>query len=78
MLGTRIATAVVLLALLLPALLATQPWPFQALTLVLIAAAGWEWGRLNGTPPMLAIGFGAALALACMAVLVAGWTAPPD
>jgi hypothetical protein len=45
MLGQRVITAIVLLALLVPALFASQPWPFHLLTLLLIAAAGWEWGR---------------------------------
>ena len=56
MLGQRIMTAVVLLALLVPALAAQVPWPFLILTLILIAAAGWEWARLNGlamTPALL-------------------------
>lgn len=48
MLGQRVITAVVLLALLLPALFAASPWPFALLTLAFVAAGGWEWGRLNG------------------------------
>ena len=76
MLGQRIITAVVLLALLLPALFAPTPWPFQALTLVLIAAAGWEWGRLNGASQAAALVFGAVVALACAAVLWRQWSAP--
>ena len=48
MLKQRIITAVVLLAILLPALFYPSPFPFAAVTLVLIAAAAWEWGRLNG------------------------------
>jgi phosphatidate cytidylyltransferase len=39
MLGQRVVTAVVLLALLVPALFAPQSWPFNLLTLLLIAAA---------------------------------------
>ena len=54
----RIITAVVLLALLLPALFAPSPWPFALLTLVLIGAAGWEWGRLNGAGDARSIGVG--------------------
>jgi phosphatidate cytidylyltransferase len=64
MLGQRILTAVVLLAVLLPALFASTPWPFALLTLLLIAAAAWEWARLNGVTPIAAIGPGALLALA--------------
>jgi len=44
----RIITAVVLLALFIPALAVSSPWPFLLLTLLLIAAAGWEWSRLIG------------------------------
>jgi phosphatidate cytidylyltransferase len=75
MLKQRIMTAIVLLAFLLPALFAGPVWPFALLTLLLIGAAGWEWGRLNGgahSAPML---LGAALALAGAAALWAGWTA---
>jgi phosphatidate cytidylyltransferase len=79
MLRQRVLTAVVLLALLLPALFATLTWPFALLTLVMIAAAGWEWGRLNGAGPALSLAFGALVAAACTAALLAGWTAhaPP-
>ena len=70
MLKQRIITAVVLLALLLPALFAASPWPFAALTLILIGAAGWEWARLNGLPGLPAQVFGAALALVCVASLM--------
>ncbi len=74
MLGQRIVTAVVLLALLLPALFAAVAWPFALLTLVMIAAAGWEWGRLNDAGTALSLVFGALLAAACAAALMAGWT----
>ena len=47
MLKQRVITALVLLALLLPALFASNPMPFMALTVVMIAAGTWEWGRLN-------------------------------
>ena len=64
MLRTRIITALVLLAFLLPALFAAKPWPFAVVSLVLIAAAGWEWARLNGVSPVAAAGPGVLLALA--------------
>jgi len=44
----RIITAVVLLALFIPALMVRTPWPFLILTLLLIAAAAWEWSQLIG------------------------------
>ena len=64
MLLPRVITAIVLLALLLPSLWMTSPWPFAVLTLLLIAAAGWEWSRLNGVARVAALGPGALLALA--------------
>jgi phosphatidate cytidylyltransferase len=65
MLLPRIITALVLLALLLPALFAPTPLPFALLTLVMIAAGGWEWSRLNGRPGAAALAFGAGLAVVC-------------
>lgn len=66
MLRQRVITAVALLALLLPALLARSPWPFALFTLVAISAAGWEWARLNGAAaPAPALASGVLLALAC-------------
>jgi phosphatidate cytidylyltransferase len=72
MLGQRIVTAVLLLALLLPALFAPWAWPFALLTLLFISAAGWEWARLNGRPAW-AIALGVLLATACLAALWRGW-----
>jgi len=77
MLGQRVLTAVVLLALLVPALFATVSWPFNLLTLLLIAAAGWEWVRLNQGGMAAALALGAGLALACLAALAAGWSQQP-
>jgi phosphatidate cytidylyltransferase len=74
MLKQRVITAIVLLALLLPALFASSPWPFAVLTLVLIAAAGWEWSRLNEVAAAVSIASGVFLALACAVALGLGWT----
>jgi phosphatidate cytidylyltransferase len=67
-----VITAVVLLGILIPTLLADSPWPFAAVTLVLIAAAGWEWGRLNGLRTA-AVGVGAVVGLACLVALLGRW-----
>lgn len=75
MLAQRVITAVVLLALLVPALAAATPWPFLLLTLVMIAAGGWEWGRLNGLSMAAAMACGAVVALGCVLGWRAGWTA---
>jgi phosphatidate cytidylyltransferase len=76
MLKQRVITALVLVAILLPALFAPMAWPFAVLSLVLIAAAGWEWGRLNGAGSA-SIAMGALLAALCAAALWAGWGAAP-
>ena len=73
MLKQRIVTALVLLGVFLPALFAPVALPFAALTVLLIAAAGWEWVRLNGgsTPPAIALGL--LLGGSCALALAAGW-----
>ena len=77
MLKQRVITALVLIAFLLPALFVPMAWPFAVLSLLLIAAAGWEWGRLNGAGG-LSIGMGVLLAAACAVALAQGWgEAPP-
>jgi phosphatidate cytidylyltransferase len=68
----RILTAVVLLALLLPALIVTAVWPFALLTLAAMAIAGWEWVRLNDGAGY-AISFGIVLGAACAVALYVGW-----
>jgi phosphatidate cytidylyltransferase len=73
MLLQRVITAVVLVALLLPALVVDSLLPFAALTLVMLGAAGWEWGRLNGVSGAGAWALGLAVALTCAAAWWAGW-----
>lgn len=72
MLWQRVVTAVVLLALLVPALFASVAWPFSALTLLLIGAAGWEWARLNQAGAALSVAMAVLLSVACAAVLLFG------
>ena len=67
MLKQRVITAVLLLAVLLPALFYPRIEPFGLLTLLLIAAAGWEWARLNGSGPRASLLLGAGLGLALAA-----------
>lgn len=74
MLKQRVITALVLMAILLPALFAPWPWPFAAFTLVLVAAAGWEWARLNALAGTGALLLGALLAAACATAWALGWT----
>jgi phosphatidate cytidylyltransferase len=58
-------TALALLALLVPALWATQPVYFALLTLVFIGAAGWEWARLNGLSAAASVASGLTVATCC-------------
>jgi phosphatidate cytidylyltransferase len=78
MLKQRVITALVLLALLLPALFHSRPEALAVLTLVLIAAGAWEWGRLNqlSRAPSLALS-GVCLAL-CLLSWVQGWPWEPS
>lgn len=66
MLKQRVITALVLAAILLASLLNELAWPFSALTLVFITAAGWEWSRLNDAPGARAWLTGAAVAGGCV------------
>ncbi|MDD5029523.1 MAG: phosphatidate cytidylyltransferase [Rhodoferax sp.] len=68
MLKQRVITALVLLAVLLPALFYSQPEPFFALTLLFIAAGGWEWARMNGLTGLTTGVAGLACAVLCAAV----------
>lgn len=65
MLKQRVITAIVLLAILLPALFWPSPYPFTGVVLVLLAGAGWEWGRLNGLAFAPSLGVGAACLVLC-------------
>ncbi len=66
MLRQRVITALILVAILLPALFASSPVPFIVLSLVAIAAAAWEWARLNGVTGAGAIATGGVCALLCV------------
>ena len=78
MLRTRIITALVLLAILLPALFYADPTPFGIVTLLMIAAATWEWGRLNQMGQAGACGLALVAAALCTAMWQAGWLARPS
>jgi len=78
MLKQRVITAVVLLAILLPALFWKTPQPFLAITLVLIAAGGWEWGRLNGLAQGANLLLGAVTLALCAGAWALGWPQQPS
>ena len=72
MLGQRIVTAIVLLAVLLPALFHPQAAYFNFLILILIGAAGWEWGKLNNASKTGAVGLGVFCVMVCASAWFGG------
>lgn len=68
MLKQRVITAIVLLLILLPALFYSDPGPFCAIALLLIAAGAWEWARLNGYQASTSLVCGLACAGFCAAI----------
>lgn len=65
MLKQRVITALVMLAILLPALFYRTPVPFALVALVLIAAGAWEWARLNGYGQLSALLAGFSCVVLC-------------
>lgn len=71
MLKTRIITALVLLALVVPALAYLPVSGWALFVLLFVAAAAWEWGRLCGFAAPVAIAYAGALALVALGFLFA-------
>lgn len=71
MLRTRLITAAILLALTLLALTHVTSW--AAFVLLIIVAASWEWGRLNGLGAAGSWGTAAAVAALCAISARLGW-----
>ena len=77
MLKQRIVTALVLLAILLPALFYRTATPFWIVALVLLSAGAWEWGRLNGLGQSGAFALAGACVLLCGLSWYGGWLEQP-
>lgn len=74
MLKQRVITALILLAILLPALFYSgSSVPFAVLMLVFMAAGAWEWGRLNGFGQAGSLVLGALCTAMCAGSWWAGW-----
>lgn len=78
MLKQRIITALVLLLFLLPALFHHDTLYWRLVTLVLITAGAWEWGRLNGLGHQGAWLGGFAALVACVMAWDLGLLARPQ
>lgn len=70
MLKQRIITALLLLAIFLPALFHPDPLWLGLAGLLLVAAGSWEWGQLNGLSPQAAL----LMPSLCLLVCLALWT----
>lgn len=77
MLRQRIITALLMLAILLPAVFYPSPVPFGIVALVLIAAGAWEWARMNRTSFGSAVAYGGLCAALSAAAWWAGWLQVP-
>jgi phosphatidate cytidylyltransferase len=77
MLRQRIITALLMLAILLPAVFYPSPTPFGLVALVLLAAGAWEWARMNQTAFIPSVLFGGLCALLCAGTWLAGWMQMP-
>jgi phosphatidate cytidylyltransferase len=77
MLKQRVITALVLLAILLPALFYSSPLPFTVVVLVLMAGGAWEWGRLCGFKQAGSLAVGAVCVALCLGSWALGWLTQP-
>jgi len=77
MLKQRVITAVLLMLVLLPTLFYRDPAPFNFLALLFVAAATWEWARLNGWAMPASYLAAALTAVVCTLLWWSGWLAQP-
>lgn len=73
MLGQRIVTAVILLAVLAVAMMSANPWGFVALLALAAACVNWEWLRLTLPQPPSPLIAAAIPILLFAAMLVLAW-----
>lgn len=69
MLKQRVITALLLLAVLLPAMFYPNPMVFGVVSALLVAAGAWEWGRLNQGGERIAVLAGFLMFGLCLAVV---------
>jgi phosphatidate cytidylyltransferase len=74
MLKQRVITALLLLAVLLPATFYPNPMAFGVVSAALVSAGIWEWIRLNQGGERVAIVAGLLMFVLCLALV---WSPPP-
>jgi phosphatidate cytidylyltransferase len=72
MLKQRILTALLMMAVLIPAVFYPDPVVFGVVAAALVSAAAWEWARLNQLGPVMAWTMGAVFALLCLVAWCVG------
>jgi phosphatidate cytidylyltransferase len=72
MLKQRIFTALILLAVLIPAVFYPSPEPFALVATVLLSAGAWEWGRLNQWGQHASLALGLVCGLGCVGMQMLG------
>lgn len=70
MLKQRIITALTMLLVFLPALFHPSPLGLGVLGMVMLCAASWEWGRLNG----LRFRFAFVMPVVCLSLFTSYWS----
>ena len=70
MLKARVITALVLVALLLPAIFMTSPMVWALLVALVIGIAAWEWGALLAFSPRARVVLGAVTATLCAVLAI--------
>lgn len=73
MLKQRVITALLLLAVLIPAVIHPNTQFFMGLSLLMIAAGAWEWGRLNGRSQVVSWSGAVLFVLAAVTAVDQGW-----
>ena len=73
MLKQRVITALLLLAVLIAAVMHPNTQIFMGLSLLMIAAGAWEWGRLNSRSEVMSVVGAVIFLVACVAAVDHGW-----
>lgn len=72
MLKQRIITALLMLAVLLPAVFYPVPEVFAGVAIVMVSVAAWEWARMNQSGPLASLVVGGLCAVVCLSSWYAG------